>query len=384
KRKREREKKKRNEKKREKKKKKKPPPPIQPLRLLIAPRTTRRPTRPRPTTGTTTGAPEEEEEEEEEQKKMDGFGRESPPSGKADAESALLHPLTDVLSVSDDVGASCFDSDFGDPHQQHGHDPRAAERGGGGGGVVPNPADGAVEFRRQRAFGRAAPCSGGRSPDRAHGSDVGSVKSLRHHPAEGDVCYSPYTRRTLDSAVDHDALSEYLATGDVDAAHRKSPAAAVTQRRVTRRDSKGFTFGKDGRRLRKSVSDIIKAGGFWLDVTSPTADEMKAFSKSHPRETVLIVKVQLQIFGIHPLTVEDIQMQEDRENNYLAQISIEITQSSNQTNAVLNKITIIGSILVPMNVVTGKLCEVWTLPRPGPWEVSQPPWTKNIDASLRR
>lgn len=41
-------------------------------------------------------------------------------------------------------------------------------------------------------------------------------------------------------------------------------------------------------------------------------------------------------------------------SNYLAQISIEITQSSNHTNVVLTKITIMGSILVPMNVVTGE------------------------------
>ncbi|KAI9593735.1 cora-like Mg2+ transporter protein-domain-containing protein [Syncephalis fuscata] len=40
-------------------------------------------------------------------------------------------------------------------------------------------------------------------------------------------------------------------------------------------------------------------------------------------------------------------------SNYLAQISIELTQSSNVTNDVMTKLTVLGTILVPMNVVTG-------------------------------
>ncbi|KAI9295800.1 Mg2+ transporter protein [Neoconidiobolus thromboides FSU 785] len=40
-------------------------------------------------------------------------------------------------------------------------------------------------------------------------------------------------------------------------------------------------------------------------------------------------------------------------SNYLAQISIELTQVSNRTNDVVAKLTAIASILLPMNVVTG-------------------------------
>ncbi|CAI2166702.1 17444_t:CDS:2 [Funneliformis geosporum] len=40
-------------------------------------------------------------------------------------------------------------------------------------------------------------------------------------------------------------------------------------------------------------------------------------------------------------------------SNYLAQISIEITQLSNKTNEVLNRMTVFGTILLPMNVITG-------------------------------
>jgi magnesium transporter len=41
-------------------------------------------------------------------------------------------------------------------------------------------------------------------------------------------------------------------------------------------------------------------------------------------------------------------------SNYLAQISIEMTQANNQINDVLSRLTALGTILIPMNLVTGK------------------------------
>ena len=41
-------------------------------------------------------------------------------------------------------------------------------------------------------------------------------------------------------------------------------------------------------------------------------------------------------------------------SNYLAQISIEMTDANNQINDVLSKLTAIGTILIPMNLVTGE------------------------------
>ncbi|KAL0093446.1 hypothetical protein F4703DRAFT_1730593, partial [Phycomyces blakesleeanus] len=40
-------------------------------------------------------------------------------------------------------------------------------------------------------------------------------------------------------------------------------------------------------------------------------------------------------------------------SNYLAQISIEMTQTNNEINDVLSKLTALGSIIIPMNLVTG-------------------------------
>jgi hypothetical protein len=40
-------------------------------------------------------------------------------------------------------------------------------------------------------------------------------------------------------------------------------------------------------------------------------------------------------------------------SNYLAQISIEMAKANNDTNDTLSRLTILGTILVPMNLVTG-------------------------------
>jgi len=40
-------------------------------------------------------------------------------------------------------------------------------------------------------------------------------------------------------------------------------------------------------------------------------------------------------------------------SNYLAQISIEMTDANNQINEVLSKLTALGTVLVPMNLITG-------------------------------
>src|SRR5947207_1318583 len=40
-------------------------------------------------------------------------------------------------------------------------------------------------------------------------------------------------------------------------------------------------------------------------------------------------------------------------SNYLAQISIEMAKANNDTNHTLSRLTVLGTILIPMNLVTG-------------------------------
>ncbi|KAF9900166.1 CorA metal ion transporter [Linnemannia zychae] len=54
-------------------------------------------------------------------------------------------------------------------------------------------------------------------------------------------------------------------------------------------------------------------------------------------------------------------------SNYLAQINIEMTSTSNETNDVLTKLTVLGSIVLPMNLVTG----LWGMNVPVPGQESE-------------
>lgn len=47
-------------------------------------------------------------------------------------------------------------------------------------------------------------------------------------------------------------------------------------------------------------------------------------------------------------------------SNYLAQISIDMTDANNQINNVLSRMTALGTVLIPMNVITGTLDRVLT------------------------
>ena len=51
-------------------------------------------------------------------------------------------------------------------------------------------------------------------------------------------------------------------------------------------------------------------------------------------------------------------------SNYLAQISIEMTDANNQINDVLSKLTALGTVLIPMNLVTG----LWGMNVHVPWQ----------------
>jgi len=48
-------------------------------------------------------------------------------------------------------------------------------------------------------------------------------------------------------------------------------------------------------------------------------------------------------------------------SNYLAQISIDMTDANNQINNVLSRMTALGTVLIPMNVITGAFGRVLTI-----------------------
>ncbi|KAJ7126422.1 hypothetical protein C8R43DRAFT_706516 [Mycena crocata] len=74
---------------------------------------------------------------------------------------------------------------------------------------------------------------------------------------------------------------------------RPGPSPVVGDKTPRQSNHKG-----QGEHLRRSSAADAESSTWWLDVQSPTDDEMKMLSK---------------VFSIHPLTTEDIQMEETRE-----------------------------------------------------------------------
>lgn len=73
-------------------------------------------------------------------------------------------------------------------------------------------------------------------------------------------------------------------------------------------------------------------------------------------------------------------------SNYLAQISIEMTDANNQINDVLSKLTALGTILIPMNLITGQFANTTTISHvtffPGLWGMNVHVPGQGVDVSL--
>ncbi|KAG0201735.1 CorA metal ion transporter [Mortierella sp. GBA30] len=135
--------------------------------------------------------------------------------------------------------------------------------------------------------------------------------SRRHSVAEEDVCYPPGPT-TLE--IDYTALEEYIRKERIEGQDSK-----MTARTLTRKNNRARAILDEAYRFtlystasvtvhaqsldeiaprKQTLSSMLQAGYFWLDVLSPTEEEIRLLS---------------QVFKIHPLTTEDILMEEGRE-----------------------------------------------------------------------
>ncbi|CAO3684941.1 unnamed protein product [Rhizopus stolonifer] len=172
------------------------------------------------------------------------------------------------------------------------------------------------------------------SPGRYH-SDIETSSNSRLSPVEVDVCFPTPSKKEEDGGIDYEALEEFvmlekkelteqkprsrprrLSTMGGSEGHNrrysmygdrmmaKEPSENGDQYRVTyyspceattihSRSISEIPDYKEG-----SLGDMLKKGCFWIDIFNPTDLEMRALCKA---------------FHIHPLTVEDISMEEQRE-----------------------------------------------------------------------
>ena len=153
---------------------------------------------------------------------------------------------------------------------------------------------------------------------------------------------------------------------------------------VFRKRSKSMIDHKSGPRLAKSVSsssgtnssrilgwkrkgDMLRRIGECrkrvmsvMRLLSSKADVIKAFSKRFNELEGSLLEIGMYLGDIQDHIVTMLQALAHYEkllarfhSNYLAQINIDMTKVNNDTNDVLGKITILGTIVLPINVVTG-------------------------------
>ncbi|CAG8554523.1 2163_t:CDS:2 [Funneliformis mosseae] len=113
------------------------------------------------------------------------------------------------------------------------------------------------------------------------------ISSHRPSKIQTDVCF-PMLEATSKKGVDYDALENYHST---EASYRftfySTAYSTVHARSLAEIPSTGA-----------SLSEMLKAGCWWIDVLSPSDSEIQELGR---------------IFGFHPLTVEDIQTEDTRE-----------------------------------------------------------------------
>ncbi|RLV90338.1 Manganese resistance protein MNR2 [Spathaspora sp. JA1] len=191
--------------------------------------------------------------------------------------------------------------------------------------------------------------------------------SLRHHhpklqriptefkkPTEDNVFVM---RKRSKSTVDHRHLTgSRFKAGSASSSSTKSSSSKSTESKILGWKRKGDMLRRIGE-CRKRVMSVLRLLG-------TKADVIKGFSKRF-NEVELNSNSSKQEIGMYLGDIQDhivtmVQALNHYEkllarfhSNYLAQINIDMTKVNNDTNDVLGKITILGTIVLPINVVTG-------------------------------
>ncbi|KAI0265970.1 hypothetical protein BC834DRAFT_924182 [Gloeopeniophorella convolvens] len=108
-------------------------------------------------------------------------------------------------------------------------------------------------------------------------------------------------------------------------------------------------------RCRKKVMGLLRLMGNKADVVKGLAKRCNENWKVAPTSDIGLYLSDIQD---HLITMTQNLNHYEKilsrtHSNYLAQISIEMTEANNQINDVLSKLTALGTVLIPMNLVTG-------------------------------
>lgn len=170
-----------------------------------------------------------------------------------------------------------------------------------------------------------------------------------------------FKRLRLKSTVDHGAISSRFT-------HMKSNSTKSNGSRRSSKSSKSTAilgWKRKGDMLRR-IGECRKRVMSVLRLLGTKADVIRAFSKRFSESyeggarDALRSEIGMYLGDIQDHIVTMVQSLNHYEkllarfhSNYLAQINIDMTKVNNDTNDVLGKITILGTIVLPINVVTG-------------------------------
>lgn len=179
----------------------------------------------------------------------------------------------------------------------------------------------------------------------------GSVSELEEsdddEPRRSDVFYR---RARLELVVEHRDL--------VFKALRRRPSELSGSRSTTSL-SRVVAWKRKGDMLRR-IGECRKRVMSVLRLLGTKADVIKGFAKRFHDTHTALREIVMYLGDISDHVVTMVQLLNHYEKllarshlNYLAQINIDMTKVNNDTNDVLGKITVLGTIVLPINVVTG-------------------------------
>jgi magnesium transporter len=147
-------------------------------------------------------------------------------------------------------------------------------------------------------------------------------------------------------------------TGDKDSLYTRSSISTNS----SSEDTKIISWKKKGDMLRR-IGDCRRRVMSMLRFLGSKADVIKGFSKRYNNEQWEVAprtEIGLYLGDIQDHIVTMVQNLNHYEkllarshSNYLAQINIDMTKVNNDMNEILGKLTVLGTIVLPLNIVTG-------------------------------
>ncbi|KAK9465973.1 hypothetical protein V1512DRAFT_264420 [Lipomyces arxii] len=164
---------------------------------------------------------------------------------------------------------------------------------------------------------------------------------------------------SMSDESDDDDDSEYEEEGHK--LHLRRESSSDTSSLFSSKTNQKYSVKNKGDMLRrigecrKQVMSIMRLLGYKADVIKGFAKRCNEQWDVAPRSEIGLYLGDIQdhiVTMVQNLTHYE-KLLSRSHSNYLAQINIEMTQVNNDTNDVLGRLTILGTIVLPMNIITG-------------------------------